>query len=290
MVKSYLLQPAYFRLDGGAMYGIIPKPLWNKKHPSDELNRIDLALRLWVIKTKDRVICIDTGIGDYHSEKFIHQFDIRGPSDPLTHALSEINLKKEDITDLVLSHLHFDHVGGLTEIKNEKPICAFPNATIHLHKDHYDYSLKASLKDSGSFHKENYQPIIESFKQNQKLAWLQGDQGIILEDNDYKLQFRISHGHTPFLVHPYDEFFIYLADIIPTSHHIHIPWIMAYDIEPTKTAKYKQDILDFVIEKDLTVIFEHDPDYWGSKVMKNEKNKYIAKAPFDADRFSVIKI
>ena len=116
-VSNAILEPGYFKLDGGSMFGIIPKPLWNKVAPSDELNRIDLALRLWLIKTKDRVIVVDTGIGDYHGDKFDQRFDVRNQQSPLTEVLKLQNLKPSDVTDLVISHLHFDHVGGLEEVK-----------------------------------------------------------------------------------------------------------------------------------------------------------------------------
>lgn len=270
----YLLWPASFKLDGGAMFGIIPKPLWNKVHPSDEQNRIDLALRLWMIKSDKHLVVMDTGIGDYHDQKFQTNFDVRSPSGPLKEALDKIGHTPDDVTDLIISHLHFDHVGGIGEMKNGVMGAVFKNARLHLHKDHYQYALHPSERDAGSFHTHNFAPVIKYYKDENRIVWHQGEEGDLI--TEIGLKFKTSQGHTPHLMHPYDENFIYLADLIPTANHIHIPWVMGYDISPGVTTMDKRKFLEFMIEKNLTGIFEHDPKSWGAKVTCDEKGRYQA--------------
>lgn len=285
--EYFILEPAKFKLDGGAMFGIIPKPLWDKVAPADELNRIDLALRLLLIKSEQRVVLIDTGIGDHNGEKFDQQFDVRGVSDPLTKALGSIGLLPQDITDLIMSHLHFDHAGGMGKIESKNDVSkatsfvsSFPNATLHIHKSHWDYSHAPSVRDAGSFHTQNFDPIIEEHLQKNKVNWLSGESGEIIPELGIK--FLTSQGHTPWMCHPYDENVLYLADLIPTSNHIHVPWVMGYDIAPGITTEDKQRVLPFIIEKNLKVIFEHDPDFWGATLTKDERGKFKALKKFDS--------
>jgi len=269
----FCLEPARFKLDGGAMFGIIPKPLWNKVHPADDQNRIELALRLILIKdeTLKKNILIDTGIGDYHGHKFEERFGITGPLTPLEIALSEIDLKPSDITDLIISHLHFDHVGGLGKMLDGKMEAVLPNATIHLHKKHYEYSKNPTDRDQGSFQSEYFEPVLEWYMKKNQIHFVDGMEGEVLPG----ISFKCSMGHTPFLLHAYDENFIYMADLIPTSNHVHIPWVMGYDISPGVTTQDKKHFLSFIKEKNLTMIFEHDPVYFGSKVKSNDKNDLV---------------
>ena len=167
-IENFCLSPGMFRLDGGAMYGIIPRPLWQKKSPPDDLNRIDLDLRLWLIKSADKIILTDTGIGDYHGQRFDEQFDVRQESHPIEKMLEDLGVKPSDVTDLVLSHLHFDHVGGICAKDGESFKNIFTNATIHLHQSHYEYSLSPTLRDSGSFHTKYFNPVIKEAIENDK--------------------------------------------------------------------------------------------------------------------------
>jgi len=264
MVKYSALHPATFKLDGGAMFGIIPKPLWEKQIPADELNRIHLSLRVLCIQTDSRVILIDTGIGDYHDGKFSQRFAITGSSDPLLNVLkSELNLAPEDVTDVIVTHLHFDHVGGLG---NSSGDFLFPEARLHLHKTHYDYSLKPTQRDMGSFQTQYSHPVIQKLDQQKRVVWHQGEDGTILNDGSYQLQFKCSHGHTPWLLHPYDEKLIYMADLVPTAAHVPIPWVMGYDIAPGRTTLDKEQFYAFITEKNLVMIFEHDIKRWGARV------------------------
>lgn len=271
--KYFSLEPARFKLDGGAMFGIIPKPLWNKVHPADEENRIELALRLILIKDGKKNILIDTGIGDYHGEKWNTRFGVIGKQSPLELSLAEAELKPEDITDLIISHLHFDHVGGIGKIVEEKIEPVLKNATIHLHKKHYEYSKKPTDRDAGSFQIEYFGPVIKWYEDHNQVHFVEGMEGEIFPG----MRFKCSMGHTPYLLHPYDEKMIYMADLIPTSNHVHIPWVMGYDISPGITTIDKKEFLTLIEQKNLTMIFEHDPIYFGSTVKINEKGDFVCK-------------
>jgi glyoxylase-like metal-dependent hydrolase (beta-lactamase superfamily II) len=285
MKKYSILHPSVFKLDGGAMFGIIPKPLWSKAIPADELNRIQLSLRVLLIRTSTRNILVDTGIGDYHGDKFDDRFGVQGPKNPLIETLEKnFQLKPENITDLIVTHLHFDHVGGLGHDSDEH-LSIFPNATLHVHRQHYDYALNPTLRDSGSFHAQYFRPLIEKADQDQKVHWLTGEEGTILKDGPDEIFFKCSHGHTPWLVHPYDEKFIYMADLVPTSAHIPVPWVMGYDISPGRTTIDKVNFYQFIISKKLTMIFEHDMNYWGATIKKKNENEFEA-----LERFSVTSI
>jgi len=274
--KYFSVEPARFKLDGGAMFGIIPKPLWHKVHPADELNRIELALRLVLIQTDKKNILIDTGIGDYHGVKFDERFGVTDSASPLEKALASINLKPDDITDLIISHLHFDHVGGIGKLINDKMEPVLKKATIHLHKNHYEYSHKPTERDSGSFHVADFEPMIQWYVEHKQIHWLEGMEGEILPG----IHFKCSMGHTPYLLHAYDDHFIYMADLIPTSNHVSIPWVMGYDIAPGVTTEDKKHFLDFIMKKNLTMIFEHDPVYFGAKAAKNDKGDFVCGEKF----------
>ncbi len=271
--QYFCLEPARFKLDGGAMFGIIPKPLWSKVHPADEQNRIELALRLILIKDQKnkKNILIDTGIGDYHGEKFDARFGILGPGSPLELALKEADLLPTDITDLIISHLHFDHVGGIGKSLNGQMIPVLPNAIIHLHQKHYEYSKNPTERDTGSFQIEYFEPVLEWYLERKQVHFVDGMEGDILPG----IKFKCSMGHTPYLLHAYDEKFIYMADLIPTSNHVHIPWVMGYDISPGVTTQDKKHFLSFIKDHALTMIFEHDPLYYGSTIKENDKKDFI---------------
>lgn len=282
MTKQYaILHPAVFKLDGGAMFGIIPKPLWSKFIPADEQNRIQLSLRVMLIQTTHRNILVDTGIGDYHGDKFDDRFGVVGPKNPLVESLkTQFGLNPEDITDLIVTHLHFDHVGGLGQESGEH-VTIFPKATLHIHRQHYDYALNPTIRDAGSFHTQYFKPLVEKAVQEGRVHWLENEDGLILDDQGEKIFFKCSFGHTPWLVHPYDEKFIYMADLVPTSVHIPLPWVMGYDIAPGQTTKDKARFYEFILEKNLTMIFEHDIKVWGAKVRKKSEQEFEAGEKFD---------
>ncbi len=281
MKKYFALHPSVFKLDGGAMFGIIPKPLWSKAIPADEQNRIQLSLRVMFIQTNNRKILIDTGIGDYHGNKFDDRFGVEGSKNPLQEILKrDFNLKPSDITDVIMSHLHFDHVGGLG-ISSPLHQEIFTQATYHVHRSHYDYALHPTMRDAGSFHSQYFQPLIEHANQQGRINWLTGEEGVILTDDEETIHFKCSHGHTPYLVHPYDENFIYMADLVPTSAHVSVPWVMGYDISPGVTTENKIEFYRMVLEKNLTMIFEHDMNFWGAKIRDFGNNNFGIEESFE---------
>jgi len=274
--KYFVLHPAIFKLDGGAMFGIIPKPLWSKQIPADEMNRIQLSLRVMLIQTTNRNILIDTGIGDYHGEKFDDRFGVVGDKNPLIQILKdELDLNPEDITDLIISHLHFDHVGGLGHDE-----LLFPKAILHVHRQHYDYALNPTARDAGSFHTQYFKALLEKAHNQGRIHWLEGQDGLILSDGLDSIYFKCSFGHTPYLTHAFDVNFINMADLVPTAAHLPIPWVMGYDISPGQTAKDKADFYQFISQEKKTMIFEHDMNTWGVKIdFTNEEVKVTEKFP-----------
>jgi len=282
--QYFCLEPAHFRLDGGAMFGIIPKPMWNKVHPADDYNRIELSLRLQLIKTEEKVIIIDTGIGDYHGDKFDARFDVKSDKSPLKLSLAALELTPDDVTDLILSHLHFDHIGGIGEMIDDKMVPVFKHAKCHVHKDHYEYAHNPTERDGGSFHTHNFDPVLDYYKDNNQMVFHEGEMGTIIDLKEGPIKFKCSHGHTPWLMHPYDENYIYLADLIPTSNHVHIPWVMGYDISPGVTVTDKREFLQFVLDNNLKVIFEHDPVYWGASIKADPKKSFTVDEKFEAPK------
>ena len=218
-MKKFVLHPAKFKLDGGAMFGIIPKPLWEKQIPADEHNRILMSLRVVFLQTQNRNILIDTGIGDYHSEKFQSQFDIKGESSALEKILKEsFNIEANQITDIILTHLHFDHVGGLGRGGDDPVI--FKNATIHVHESHYQYAQEPTLRDAGSFQDHYFLPLLKDYyAKNNLLQFCSGEAGTLIKDGGDEITFKTSFGHTPYMIHPIFENYIYMADLVPMSHH-----------------------------------------------------------------------
>lgn len=273
-MRNFLIHPAKFKLDGGAMFGIIPKPLWERKTKPDEQNRISLALRIWYLEIGDRKVLVDTGIGDYHDPKFELNFGVENEKAALVGTLKKfLGVEAKDITDIVLTHLHFDHVGGLgTTDDDTNPVLLFPNATIHLHQQHYEYALSPTLRDQGSFQDQYFKPLLDLYAAKDQIKFYQENEGMFFEGLKYKTSF----GHTPYMIHPYTDKYIYMADLVPTSHHINIPWVMGYDINPGITTEYKKKFFDFIQESHLTMIFEHDIDYCSADLSLNEQKRYEA--------------
>lgn len=272
--QIHILNSGFFSLDGGAMFGIIPKPLWQKTNPPDSSNRIKLAARNLLLDSGNRKILVDTGLGDKWDEKSKSIYDIQQGTCSLESELKKINITRSDITDVILTHLHFDHTGGSTKLENGKLVPAFPNAKYFVQKKNYEWAVNPSIKDRGSYLKENFIPLIDSGV----LEFLDGE--TLFDD---EIQFLIMNGHTfsQQLVKISDSSntLLFCCDLIPTSSHIPLPYIMGYDLQPLITAEEKNKILSLAVEENWKMIFEHDPATAFGTVMKTEKG-FIIKEKF----------
>jgi len=257
-IAGYDLYPiltSYFRLDGGAMFGIIPKTLWNKIMPSNELNRIQMVTRSLLLVSKDKRILIDTGNGDKWQEKFKNIYEIDTNSVSLKSSLSELGFVPEDITDVICTHLHFDHIGGNTKIEGGKIVPSFPNAKYWMSQVNWDIANSPGEKDQGSFMQDDWAVLAD----NDMINFVNGTSQFLPN-----IDIRISNGHTPGMMLPVisdtENTLIYGADLVPTSAHIPLPWVMAYDVQPTVTIKEKKNLYRDAINNDWILFFEHDPD------------------------------
>ena len=269
----YTIDTGRFRLDGGAIFSIIPKSLWNKKINSDSFNRIELALRCLLLRDNNKNILIDTGIGNKFKNKENNIFQIDHSTNSLDKSLNNLGLNKNDITHVILSHLHFDHAGGATELddrENLKP--SFPNAVYYIQRKNLEWALNPSEKDKGSYLIENIQPLIE---QN-KFKILSGS--VDLFPN---IKLMVVNGHTTaqqlVKISDKNNTLIYCGDLIPTTAHISTNWLMAYDLYPLKSLEEKKNILQKASDKNWILFFDHDPKVEACTIQKNEKNFSINK-------------
>ena len=260
------LETGRFALDGGAMFGVVPKVIWQKKHPADELNRIDLALRVVLLQGQGRVILIDTGIGDKFPEKQAQMYGIDQSQSNLLSSLNQAGLRPEDVTDVILTHLHFDHAGGATCLKDGQLAPTFPQARYWVQRENWDWALNPSEKDRASYLPENFLPLHESGQ----LQLLEGPGDIFPG-----IRARLSQGHTTgqqlIEIYAQDETAIYCADIIPTASHIAVPFVMGYDLRPLQTIAEKKAILADAHTGNWILIFEHDPNIAACRVQRGEK-------------------
>ena len=261
----HIINSGYFGLDGGAMFGIIPKPLWQKTNPPDEANRIKLATRNLLLTDGKRKILIDTGNGNKWDEKSknIYGFDF---TNSLEGSLNNLNLTPSDITDVILTHLHFDHTGGSTKIENDKLIPAFPNAKYYVQKENYEWAMNPSERDKGSYLKDSFEPLMKEGVLN------------FIEDQekfDDEIEFVIINGHTfaqqLIKISDSSNTILYCADLFPTTSHIPLPYVMGYDLQPLVTVEEKKKVLAKAIEESWKIFFEHDPETALASVEKNEK-------------------
>jgi glyoxylase-like metal-dependent hydrolase (beta-lactamase superfamily II) len=256
----------FLGLDGGAMFGVIPKVLWQKENAPDAANRIKLSTRNLLLSSGHKNILIDTGMGTKWDKKSISIYNIQQNESSLINELGKLNLKIEDITDVILTHLHFDHTGGSTKIENGKIIPTFPNAKYYVQKQNYNWALNPSEKDRASFIKDNFLPLFE--------------EGIInlIDGTDYfddEISLIVVNGHTfgqqLVKISDSNKTLLFCADLIPTASHIPLPYIMGYDLQPLVTIQEKKKILSEAIDKDWLLFFEHDPIFAVANVFKNEK-------------------
>lgn len=261
------LNTGFFKLDCGAMFGVVPKSLWSRTNPADERNLCTWALRCLLIETPDRKIIIDTGIGDKQSDKFFSHYDLHGDLG-LDKAMSKIQLSPNDITDVVLTHLHFDHVGGA--VKKDGTLY-FPNATYWSHSSHWNWAMNPNAREKASFLKENIVPIQES-----------GQLKFVNEGHDLPFEFDYADGHTEKQIIAWfnfqDKWFTYAADLLPSTGHIPQPYVMGYDVRPLITMEEKISYFEKVLDRDATIILEHDSLNEACKLQRTEKGIRLDQA------------
>jgi glyoxylase-like metal-dependent hydrolase (beta-lactamase superfamily II) len=268
--KLHSIQTGLFKLDGGAMFGVVPKPLWQRTNPSDDLNRIEMCTRALLLVSKDKKILIDTGIGYKLSEKLNKIYEVDFSQYTLENSLREKGFKNEDITDVILTHLHFDHAGGNTFIKDDQVLPAFPNAVYHVQEKHYHWAMNPTERDKASFFPENY----ESLDELRMLNKINGE--YVFDEN---ITFLPVTGHTPYMqmvkIGDGDKSLLYLADLIPTAGHIPLPYIMGYDLFPLTTLEEKRNYLKEITKKNRIVFFEHDPHTECAYIGKGDKGYFL---------------
>ncbi len=255
-MKVLLFNISDFRVDGGAMFGVIPKALWSRQAQSDENNTIELSLTSLLIETEGRVILVDAGWGDKQDEKFFRHSYLHGGSG-LTSGLAACGYKPEDVTDVIITHLHADHCGGCFANRPDgTTVPVFPNAIYHISRAQWEWANESNLREEDAFLPENIRPFGESGRLN--LVEEPGElyPGVTL---------RICYGHTPGLMIPLISYngktLVYTGDLIPTVAHIPLLWNMAYDLLPLVTIAEKQEILLEALHNDYLLVFQHDPQY-----------------------------
>jgi glyoxylase-like metal-dependent hydrolase (beta-lactamase superfamily II) len=254
-MKLHTIDTGFFKLDGGAMFGVVPKSIWQKTNPADENNLCTWAMRCLLVEDDKRLILIDTGIGDKQSEKFFSYYYLHGDA-TLDRSLNKLGFHRDDITDVFLTHLHFDHVGGAVIRNGETLTPAFKNATYWSNKQHWDWAVNPNEREKASFLKENILPIYESGQ----LQFVGVDDGITFTDD---INIRYVFGHTDAMMLPQISYkgkqILYMADLLPSTGHLPLPYVMAYDMFPLKTLGEKKAFLNEAVEKEYILYLEHDP-------------------------------
>lgn len=254
-MKLYTINTGHFKLDGGAMFGVVPKTIWNKLNPADENNMCSWAMRCLLIEDGNRLILIDNGMGNKQDDKFFGYYFLHG-NDTLERSLNAHGFTGNDITDMVLTHLHFDHCGGSINYNSDRTKLepAFKNAKYYSNKKHWDWAVNPNPREKASFLKENILPIQESGQLN----FIDSSTELIPG-----LSFIEVNGHTEAMMLPlikYKETTVaFMADLIPSVGHLPIPYVMGYDTRPLETLKEKDAILKQALENNWTLFFEHDP-------------------------------
>jgi glyoxylase-like metal-dependent hydrolase (beta-lactamase superfamily II) len=269
-----------FKLDGGAMFGVVPKTIWSSLNAADENNMCNWAMRCLLVEDGDRIILIDNGIGDKQSQKFFGYYYLNG-EDSLEKSLNKAGVGLDDITDVVLTHLHFDHCGGSLKWNSGKTFLepTFKNATYWSQQQHWDHAMTPNQREQPSFLKENFEPL--SLSGQLKMV---GDD-LLISPN---MKVRVVSGHTEKMMCPIinykEKTLVYVADLIPSSAHVPVHYVMAYDIRPLDTMTEKNLFLEEAVNNDYTLFFEHDLNVECGKVVQTERGFKLGET-FDLTSF-----
>ncbi len=256
----HVIETGNFKLDGGAMFGVVPKSLWSKKLQPDENNMCTWSLRLMLIENGDRLILVDTGLGDKQSEKFFSHYYLHNTK-TLEQALNEKGFSCDQVTDVVLTHLHFDHCGGAVKRDKEGNLVpAFKNARYWSNKEHWTWATAPNARERASFLPENILPLEEHDQLYFAIQKESVTQGIFPN-----IDFIYVNGHTEAQMLPLVNYnghkILYCADLFPSVHHLPLPWVMSYDVRPLVTMQEKEQILPWLANQEVFLFFEHDSQH-----------------------------
>lgn len=272
-LKLHVIETGKFKLDGGAMFGVVPKSLWQKLNEPDDNNLCTWSMRCLLVEDGERKILIDTGIGNKQDAKFMSHFHPHG-ADSLIGSLQAQGFGVEDITDVLLTHFHFDHVGGAVVYdKNRNLVPTFPNATYWTNEIHYNAAYTPNAREEASFLKENFVPL----KEHGVLKYIDINTETIFTDH---INVIFSDCHTDKMMVPIinlgnSQKLVYTADLLPSHCHISMPYVMSYDIRPLETLKEKASLYERVTDGQHTIFFEHDKDIAMATLVKNEKGRVV---------------
>jgi glyoxylase-like metal-dependent hydrolase (beta-lactamase superfamily II) len=272
-MKLHTINSGLFKLDGGAMFGVVPKAIWQKTNPADANNLCTWAMRLLLIEEGNQLILVDTGIGNKQDEKFFSHYYLHG-NDSTEKSLANLGFSTADITDVFLTHLHFDHVGGAVIRENEKLIPAFKNATYWSNEKHWQWAVEPNAREKASFLKENILPIQESGQ----LKFIAEKENIEWQKN---INISFAYGHTDAMMLPKINYkgktIVYMADLLPSVGHLPLPYVMAYDMFPLKTLTEKQAFLEEAVNNNYILYLEHDPINECCTLQRTEKGIRVAE-------------
>ena len=256
-MKIYTINTGNFKLDGGAMFGVVPKVIWNKLNPADENNLCPWAMRCMLIEDDKRLILIDNGVGNKQDEKFFGHYHLHG-NDSLDKSLKQLGFDHSDITDVILTHLHFDHCGGSIVRKNDSLVPAFPNAVYWSNERHWQWATEPNDREKACFLKENILPIKESGQL--RMVRIPETGNAYFSDS---ISIRNVNGHTDAMMLPQiiykGQTIVFMADLIPAVAHLPVPYVMAYDMFPLTSLLEKKSFLEEALDNNYILFFEHDP-------------------------------
>lgn len=276
-MKLYTINAGFFKLDGGAMFGVVPKSIWNKLNPADENNMCAWALRCLLVEDNGKLVLIDNGMGNKQDAKFFGHYYLHG-DDTLDKSLAAHGFHRNDITDVFLTHLHFDHCGGSIVREGDKLVPAFKNATYWSNEDHWQWATAPNEREKASFLKENILPI----KESGQLQFVNvpekgmGMDGLLARTSfSENIEVRFVNGHTDKMMLPQISYkgrtIVYMADLLPSAAHMPLPYVMAYDMFPLTTLQEKKSFLQEAADKDYILYFEHDAANECCTVQQTEK-------------------
>ncbi len=272
----HAIETGRFGLDGGAMFGIVPKPLWAKRIAPDDQNRVSLAMRCLLLQSDTHTVLIDCGLGDiFDGTKYLDIYAVDTEHSSLNRSLEAVGVSRADITDVILTHLHFDHCGGATQAGENGRETAFPNATYHVQQDHWDWAMQKNPKEAGSFRTHTFAPIDEGGQ----LQLVDGEREI-LPGMDALLVNGHTHSQQMVKITGSDQTLVFTADLLPTQHHLADAWTMAYDIRPLISIDEKNMFLERAVDAEWNLFFEHDPDAEIASLTRTDRGVQVADVRF----------